>query len=62
MCKFEHGFAFDDEKAVVENPDVKLQTTVSELLSHDFWGFVSFINKITVHHVDDDHGQEARIV
>lgn len=34
-----HGeFVHDDVMAIVRNPDVKMESSVGELWSHDFWG------------------------
>lgn len=35
---WQHGFVYDDARAVVTNPDVLGTSSMLDLLSHDFWG------------------------
>ena len=35
-----NGFVFDDSHGIVKNPDVRNSTSLKELFSNDFWGFV----------------------
>jgi len=35
---FDNEFSFDDNFAIVNNPDVTEGTTLADLFSHDFWG------------------------
>ncbi len=38
---FNH-FVFDDEKAIVENPDVIASSPLSSVFQNDFWGYVVY--------------------
>ena len=35
---FDGGYVWDDRAAIISNRDVHQETTLTELLSHDFWG------------------------
>ena len=35
---FGNAFSFDDNFAIIKNPDVTQDTSLADLFSHDFWG------------------------
>lgn len=34
-----NGFVFDDDRAIVKNPDLRPDTPIANLLKDDYWGY-----------------------